>query len=181
MQQTRRSSCFVIIPLLCLLVAPAAVAQSGRYGPFDPKSGRFGGAIPNEPAHAPDTLSMTQQKAWEALPALFAKLGVAISVVDTESHVLGALRVPQRRMVAGERLSRLLECGTGSFGPNADRYSVNLTVLVSVQSLPDGQAVIETRVGGVAAPNGLNSSVNCASTGVLEDRITAELRTLAAH
>lgn len=171
----------VRVSLLFALFAMAAAArpalgQRTQTGPFDPRSGRFGAALPIGPDRAPDTLAVTQARAWAVVGQLFADLGIPVSVVDTSSHVLGALRATQRRPVAGERLSRILECGTGSFGPNAERYTVQLTVLASVQARDAGHATVETRVGGVAAPNGLSSSVTCASTGVLEDRITAELR-----
>lgn len=167
--------------LLLLAAAPAASAQSGNYGTYDPRTGRFGAAFPSDPGRPADTLAVSQQAVWLALSTVYQKLGIPLSVVDTGSHVLGALRVTQRRPVGGERLSRLLECGTGSFGPNAERYTVQLTVLSSVQALPDGRTTVDTRVAGTASPNGLNSSVSCASTGVLEDRITAELRASPGH
>ncbi len=160
------------------LAALPASAQRTETGPFDAKSGRFGSAFPIGAARVPDTLAVSQARAWSMVGLLFADLGIPVSVMDSSSHVLGALRVTQRRPVAGERLSRLLECGTGSYGPNAERYTVQLTALASVQALDSVHATVQTRVGGVASPNGLSSSVNCSSTGVLEDRITAELRKL---
>jgi hypothetical protein len=173
-----RSATLAIAVLLAAVAAPAARAQGANLGPFDPKSGRFAAAMPDGPARAADTLAAPAARAWVTLAKVYADLGIPISVVDTETHVLGALRATHRRPVGGERLSRVLECGTGSFGPNAERYTVKLTALSSIQPLADGRATLDTRVGGVAAPNGLSSSVACASTGLLEERIAAELRKL---
>jgi hypothetical protein len=181
MRKILASAIAPILLLSCLATAPAAWAQSGNYGTYDPRTGQFGAAFPNDAGRPADTLAVTQAQAWAAVSAVYAKLGIPLSVVDSGTHVLGALRVTQRRPLAGERLSRLLECGTGSFGPNAERYTVQLTVLSSVQPLPDGRTTVDTRVAGAASPNGLSSSVSCASTGVLEDRITAELHAAATH
>ena len=115
-------------------------------------------------------------RVWAALTQIYADLGIELSVADTESHVIGALRVTQRRAVGGDRLSRLIECGTGAYGPNADRYTVKLTLLTAIQPAGEGRTVVDTRAGGQAAPNGLSSSVPCASSGVLEEKIIDMLR-----
>src|SRR3954468_6756644 len=116
---------------------PAAAQGAARAGPFDPQSGRFASAIPSEPPRAPDTVSASPAKVWVAINQAYVELGIPVTVVDTETKVVGALRATQRRLVAGERLSRILECGSGAYGPNADRYTVQLTSLSSVSAAGD--------------------------------------------
>ena len=162
-------------------VAPSAQAQ--RAGEvtttFDPRSGRFGGEL-GAGSRTPDTLEVSADRLWSALPGAYAELGVPLTVVDSAAHSLGSQAV-SRRPVGGLRLSRILECGTGSYGPNAERYTVQLTVLSAVQPVDAKRSVLITRVGGTAAPNGLNSSVKCESNGALEDRLVSILRTRLAH
>lgn len=160
------------------LLAPVASAQRAGEsgGPLDSKSGRFQGTFASGPARPADTLALSAAAAWVAVSRAYEELGIPISVVDTETHVIGALRVLQRRPIVGERLSRVLECGTGSYGPNAERYAVKITVLTAVVALDATHAIVDTRVGGVAAPNGLSSSVTCTSTGVLEEKFASHLR-----
>jgi len=107
---------------------------------------------------------------------VFEAIGVPLSVVDSGTKVMGALRVPVRRPIGGQRLSLLLECGTGSYGPNAERYSVQLTLLAAVRAVDAGHAEVQTRVEGNASPNGLSTVVKCMSTGRLEDRFTEQLK-----
>jgi hypothetical protein len=166
--------------LSAAMLAGAAVSSLAQdpsmgVGPFNPRSGRYAVAHSDAPRPA-DTLAVSSDRVWAALAGVYSDLGIPLSVVDTEVHVLGALRVQTRRPVAGERMSQTLECGSGAFGPNADRYTVALTVLSNVAPLPDGRTLLDTRVSGTAAPNGLNSSVSCTSNGFLEDKITSELR-----
>ena len=51
---------------------------------------------------------------------------------------------------------------------------MQLTVLSQVQSIGEKKSVVDTRVSGNAAPNGLNSTVACGTTGTLEQKL-AEL------
>jgi hypothetical protein len=168
--------------LVAFGAAPSAHAQ--RAGEvtttFDPRSGRFGGEL-GAGSRAPDTLEVSADRLWAVLPDAYAELGVPLTVVDTASHYLGARSVTMRRPVGGLRLSRIVECGTGSFGPNAERYTVHLTVLSAVQPIDATHSLIVTTVGGSAAPNGLSSSVTCASNGALEDKLLSVLRARLAH
>ncbi|MEP6618711.1 MAG: hypothetical protein ABJE47_05335 [bacterium] len=168
----------MIVAALTGTSASASTAQSTSAGsaPFDPKSGRYAGSLTNGPARAPDTLAVSSDKAWAALNQVYSQLGLSLSVVDTQTHVIGVLRGVQRRPVGGERLSRLLECGAGVYGPNADRYTVQLTALSYVQPTGNQGAVLDTRVSGSAAANGVNSAVNCASSGRLEELVYEMLR-----
>ena len=75
----------------------------------------------------------------------------------------------------------ILECGTGNYGPNAERYTVQLTVLSGVRSLDAGHSTIESRVVGIASQNGLSSSVKCGTNGMLEEKIVNTLRDKLGH
>lgn len=156
---------------------PAAAQRAGENGgAIDLKSGRFSSYFSTEPARAPDTLATTDAHVFAVLPKVFEAIGVPLSVVDSGTKVMGALRVPVRRPIGGQRLSLLLECGTGSYGPNAERYSVQLTLLAAVRAVDAGHAEVQTRVEGNASPNGLSTVVKCMSTGRLEDRFTEQLK-----
>jgi hypothetical protein len=164
-------------------VAPSVSASAQRAGEaaslFDPRSGRF--SIPGPEARAPDTLDVSADRLWAALPAAYAELGVPLTVVDSASHYLGAIRVTTRRPVSGLRLSAIVECGTGSFGPNAERYTVQLTLLAGVQTLDASHSALAIKVDGSAAPNGLSSTVKCESNGALEDKLASIVRRQIAH
>ena len=156
---------------------PAAAQRAGENGgAIDLKSGRFANVFSTEPARAPDTLATTDAQVFAVLPKVFEAIGVPLSVVDTSSKVMGALRVPVRRPIGGQRLSLLLECGTGSYGPNAERYTVQITLLAAVRAVDAGHTEVQTRVEGNASPNGLSTVVKCMSTGRLEDRFTELLK-----
>lgn len=168
---------FRIAALLVLAAAPASAQRAGESGwAIDIKSGRFGTVFSTEPAHPPDTVATTAAHVFAVLPAVFQAIGVPLSVVDSTSRVTGALRVPVRRPIAGQRLSLLLECGTGSYGPNAERYTVQLTLLAAVHGVDSSHTEVHTRVDGTASPNGLSTVVKCLSTGRLEERFAEQLR-----
>ena len=145
-------------------------------GAIDSKSGRFLNEFNGVPAHAPDTLAVSQDRVFASLPAVFAALAVPLTVVDSTAKAMGAVRVLVRRPIAGQRLSLLLECGTGTFGPNAERYSVQLTLVARANAIDSTHTEVLTMARGDASPNGLSTSVNCASSGRLEERFAELLR-----
>jgi len=178
MRRIKSKLTFTIGMFVALSASPIAASAQGaaQVGPFDPRAGKFSTVIAAEPARVPDTVAVSSDKVWAVLIQVYADLGIPLTVADTQSHVIGALRVVQRKPVGGQRLSRLLECGESSYGPNAERYTVQLTALTNVQSVGDKVSTIDTRVGGIASPNGINSSVKCASSGVLEGTVTSMVR-----
>lgn len=173
----RTVSLAAVIVALIAGVRPAAAQRAGESGLIDIKSGRFStNVFANEPARDPDTLAAPIAKVWAALPTVYEALGVPLTLVDTTYRVLGAVRVTVRRPIAGNRLSLLLECGTGIYGPVAERYTVQLTLVSAVRAIDDTHAALETRVEGNAAQNGVNTSVRCGSTGRLEEKVAQLVR-----
>jgi hypothetical protein len=163
--------------VLVLGAARAGAQRAGESGgAIDSKSGRFLGEFSRVPARAPDTLAVSDERVFAALPAVFTALAVPLTVVDSSARAMGALRVVVRRPISGQRLSLLLECGTGSYGPNAERYTVQLTLVARAKAIDSTHSEVLTMVRGDAAPNGLNTNVPCASTGRLEERFIELLR-----
>jgi hypothetical protein len=163
--------------ILALGATRAGAQRAGESGgAIDSKSGRFLGEFSRVPARPPDTLAVSEERAFAALPAVFTALAVPLTVVDSSAKAMGAVRVLVRRPISGQRLSMLLECGTGNYGPNAERYSVQLTLVARAKAIDSTHTEVLTMVRGDAAPNGLSTSVACASTGRLEDRFAELLR-----
>ena len=181
-----RAASVRVLGALGVLAAFGAVprVQAQRAGEvtttFDPRSGRFGGDL-GSGSREPDTLAVSADRVWAVLPEAYAELGVPLTVVDTADHYLGARSVTTRRPVSGLRLSRIVECGSGSFGPNAERYTVQLTLLSAVRPIDATHSLLAIGVGGTAAPNGLNSSVKCQTNAALEEKLLAVVRARLAH
>jgi hypothetical protein len=167
----------ILVTAVALGAAQAGAQRVGESGgAIDTRSGRFTRVFESVPVRAPDTLAVTDDRAFAAMPAVFAKLAIPLTAIDSSAKAMGAVRVPTRHPVAGERLSRLLECGIGTYGPNAESYSVQLTLVARATAIDSTHTEVQTVVVGIASPNGLSSSLNCGSTGRLEERFVALLR-----
>jgi hypothetical protein len=144
------------------------------YTGFDARSGRFtvgAGGAGERPA---DQLLIDADKAFSLLPKAYESLGLTPTVNDPKARIVGVQNLVIHKPIGGERLSRLLDCGVDVTGPNADYYEVHLTVLSGVQASEGGSTLV-TRVAAWAAPNGLSSSVRCASTGRLEEKVATAM------
>lgn len=125
-----------------------------------------------------DNLIMPADVAWTRLPQAFAAAGLegAVPLESERTLAAGPRRISRR--LGGQRLSRYLNCGESLSAPNADTHSVMLTV--SSRLVANGPATrLETLVQATATPQVSGGAmVACSSTGVLENRIAAEMRRL---
>ncbi|HET9986592.1 MAG TPA: hypothetical protein VFQ38_23645 [Longimicrobiales bacterium] len=82
------------------------------------------------------------------------------------------------RIIDGERLSRVVDCGSGPAGPNADMYQGRLTVIGAV--VPDPAASrIESHVEGHGPPveyGGSGVACGSANNTALERLIAERVR-----
>jgi hypothetical protein len=119
------------------------------------------------------------ERVWEALPEAFQALGLRAEVMDAARRVYGVSELTVRRRLAGEPVSRSLNCGARAGIANADSYSVRVTIRTQVQ--PDGEGGSRVRIeveGSARAPGGSDPWVRCGSTNGLEIRLEDEIRRL---
>lgn len=130
-----------------------------------------GGALlelTSEPSVTETTMPATVGAVWSVLPSVFETLEIETSVVEPGSFRFGNLRFVARR-IAGNRMSRFVDCGDGFDGPRANRQRVTLGVLVRLVAAEDGGTLVTTVVDGYAEPRGVSGNpVRCRSTHVLE-------------
>lgn len=123
------------------------------------------------------TIPIPAVQAFDALPAAYAKLGIPnVAVVDNTAGVytIGVRNMRARGALAGTRLSRYLDCGSGAMRVPADSYDVSLSATTYVT--PDGEgSMLHTLVAANARDPGDNRPpVRCSSTGQFERQL-AEL------
>ncbi len=113
------------------------------------------------------------ERVWEALPAVLTDLGLEVNFREPATKRIGACYQKVRVRLGKVSLSTFIDCGDNRGLPNADRYEVGLTVLVTVMPTSATTAKIYTFLLGV----GLNASgaasdrIWCFSRGALEERI----------
>ncbi len=118
-------------------------------------------------------IDLPPDKAFTALEAAYGALGIPISQRDAGTRRLGneALRV--RRKVADLLMTKVVDCGGDSGMPNAETYTVTLSLFSQVTPNDAGGSVLQTVIEG-AAKNPLTNAANavrCSSVGGLEARI----------
>ncbi len=109
---------------------------------------------------------------WAVLPQVYEELGVQLAVHDSVSRRIGNTGFRPRRL-GDARLSQYLRCGTSiTATPNADRYQVQVSLITRLSDSGDGGTTIATFLSATARPRDVGgSTVNCASTGRLEERV----------
>lgn len=131
-----------------------------------------GAFVPAEDVQAP------LQRVWEALPQVYAELGIADAGQDPAARTVGHGRVLVSRRFAGQPVSYWLSCGATAVGSSAaDEFRVQMAVRTTLTPAGDATSVRTVIEATARSPQGTSSDVrSCATTGRLEQRIAAMLR-----
>ncbi len=125
-----------------------------------------------------ERIEFPMQAVWDALPGVYAELGVPEVGADPAARTVGNGSFVVSRTLGGEPLSRFVACGTTPVGrPVADEARVQMDVR-TVVTAEGGETSMRTTVQATARGNRGTSSDNlaCTSTGRLEARIATTLR-----
>ena len=116
-------------------------------------------------------------RVWEVLPAVLTDLGLEINFREPTIKRIGSCYQKTRVRLGTEALSTFVDCGDSRGLPNADRYDVALTVLVTVVPTSPTTTKIFTFLLGVGLESSgtAGSRIWCFSRGVLEERIRTRL------
>jgi len=114
---------------------------------------------------------------WQVLRPVFASLKLPVTGVEEKMMAIGSMGVRVRGQLGDTRLSRLVDCGGGGVSaPNADRYTVFLSVASQASAGSGGATNVRTQVSGMAQAEGAGSTaVRCTSSGVLERMLLAKI------
>lgn len=126
-----------------------------------------------------DSVPGTPEQVWGRLGSVYPELGIPVTLVDTSAHVLGAIRASLMGYLGKQPLAHALQCGTTPIGaPRANAYRVSLSVVTQVAPTANpNESLIRTAVSAEARDeNGSSNTVQCGSTGALENEIAAALR-----
>lgn len=122
-----------------------------------------------------DTIAASVLATMRAVVEAYEALEVPVTRVVDSQRRLETMNVPVNR-IAGERMSRFLDCGQGVTGQRADNHNVTIYLMTSVLTAPGGQSRVLIEFDGSARPRTTSGNdVYCSSRGTLEDRLFEEV------
>ncbi len=153
--------------LVGLLVATDASAQRGRLRVALPA---FGAQVVMDTLGEVRDVKAPMGKVFSAATMVLQNLKIPIDVSDSAGGMLGAAKLVRSRNVAGQALSRFLECGSNMTGPRADSHRVQMPLLLLMDPGAEGTTKLRIALVASAQDNSgtSNTPVMCGSTGNLE-------------
>ncbi len=118
-------------------------------------------------------VDLPPEKAYAALEAAYGALGIPVSQRDAGIRRLGNEALRARRKVGDLLMTKVVDCGGDSGMPNAETYTVTLSIFSQITPNDAGGSLLQTVIEG-AAKNPLTNAANavrCSSVGGLEARI----------
>jgi hypothetical protein len=134
------------------------------------------------PSTAELGVAAAPEKVFTVLPGVYEALGVPINTVRSDGNTIGAREVRMPRRLGKVALSQYVDCGTNATGsPNADTYAVTMSVLTRVAPAASGSTVV-TQIAATARPITVSgNTIQCSSTGRLEQAINSGVAEQAAR
>lgn len=178
-----------LLPLLllaggCATAAPAPDVANTRESHRAPgvRQTSLGTEVlaPKQDPVSPRLIGGEPTGAYEALPAAYAELRLPLAGRDDASRLVESERVVLRGTLAGQPVSRFLDCGVTAGGPAANVYRVELRVRTTVAATTAGAQLVTEVQGTASNPTTSSPPIRCASTGLLEDRLAERVRALQA-
>lgn len=122
-------------------------------------------------------IGATAELVFTSLPAIYEKLGVAVTSMVTKDRMLGNPDLRARARLGGLPLRRLFDCGGTTGEPNADTFQLTISVSSEVKDNGDGSSVLSTLVQATGRPVQFGGGdVRCTTTGELERQIEQQVK-----
>jgi hypothetical protein len=129
------------------------------------------GMLMSEPARAEATVVDAPPLAvWAAVKKVYMDLEIPVTVDNPNGHQLGNTNCNKTRMLGGERMQSLVNCGNGMTGPNAASFRINMSLLTDVNPDGKGGSKVQTTLiaKGQDVTGGSADQIPCGSSGRLE-------------
>jgi hypothetical protein len=128
--------------------------------------------------YARAALDAPRAEALAAVREVYAALKLPKVVTDTVRGAVGNTQFSASTLLAGERMSTYLRCGSGPSGENADYFRVTMAIATFVEA--DGAEKSRVGTGFAASARDMGGAAKppqpCASTGLLEARIATMVK-----
>ena len=118
-------------------------------------------------------LPVAPSRAFEALKAVYAELGIPEVVSDPATGQVGNSNFYKSRQLADQPRSTYMDCGDSLTGPSADIYRIYISLISVVRPAGNGTSELETsfQASGRNMSGAAAERVACTSTGRFEERI----------
>ncbi len=184
----------LVVLVLVVALSGCASAPSGTAGPSGPQTVTIslpqadpygGGAgqtevvtLYRDSRGSRHGIGEAPAQVWPALVRTYNELEIPLGSIEPAQHRLGNNALAVQRRLAGEPISRLLNCGTDGFGsPLADKYQVTVSLITVLEAGEGGTTQMQTWLSGTAINRGVSGApVHCGTTGRLEERIALTLQ-----
>jgi hypothetical protein len=122
----------------------------------------------------PTALDAPYGKVYTAAIAAFNELKIPLDTRDSIRGLVGNLSLKKTGSLAGEQMSRWMNCGVGMTGPNADNWRIYIAVAALLDRVAEtNKTAIRVALAASAQDMQGNAKdpVTCGSSGGIEARI----------
>ena len=122
------------------------------------------------PHAATATIAASPAAVWVAIRAVHSEFGIPVTVENGALHQIGNPSFYKTRSLAGQSMSKFVDCGSGIDGPKAASYRIYISLLTIVTDDGKGGTTVQTTFipMGQDMTGGSSDLIACGSSGRFE-------------
>jgi hypothetical protein len=115
---------------------------------------------------------------FTALQAVYKEMAIPEGTFEPAARTIGNQQFRVRRKLAGQPMTKWMDCGTASGQPNAETYDIQFSLISYVTVTDAKTSLLTTRVSGAGNDPafGRGNQVMCNTQGNLEKYIEAQVK-----
>lgn len=115
---------------------------------------------------------------WAAVKKVYTDLEIPVTIENPTSHQIGNANFVKSRQMGGQRMTELVNCGSGITGPNAATYRITMSLMTDVNGNPNGTTTLQTTFisKGQDVTAGSSDQIPCGSTGRVEQMLLTRVK-----
>ena len=145
-----------------------------------------GGTTPTILAERPHAtaavIAAAPKDVWAATQKVYASLEIPVTVENPLAHQLGNANFYKTRQLAGESMTRFVDCGSGMDGPKAGSYRIYMSLLTTIDPDGNGGSKVQTTFVpmGQDVSGGGTDRIPCGTTGRFEELVLGKIKETVA-
>lgn len=145
-----------------------------------------GGQSPTILADAPHasmaTIAANPTDVWSAAKKVYAAFEIPVTVDNPLAHQLGNANFYKTRTLAGQAMTKFVDCGSGMDGPKAGYYRIYMSLLTTVESDGNGGTKLQTTFVpmGQDVSGGSTDRIPCGTSGRFEQLVLDQIKATVA-
>ncbi|MFI5229731.1 MAG: hypothetical protein ACHQWU_11725 [Gemmatimonadales bacterium] len=139
--------------------------------------------LADQPHATAADIAASPTEVWSAAEKVYAAMEIPVTVENPRAHQLGNANFYKTHQLAGESMTRFVDCGSGMDGAKAASYRIYMSLLTTIDADGKGGSTVKTTFVpmGQDLSGGSTDRIPCGTTGRFEQLVLDQIKGTVAR